>query len=104
MVYGARRANRLIHPKGVFQPGHVPFLASVRHFCIVSRDVFFVSSLIPSRAYFVSCLIPSEIADFADGKTGVLVTAGAALSFWIRAACRARVRAREADTRTRANG
>ena len=60
----------LIHPKGVFQPGHVPFLASVRHFCHVSRDVFFVSSLIPSRAYFVSCLIPSEIADFADGKNG----------------------------------
>ena len=60
----------LIHPKGVFQPGHVPFLASVRHFCRVSHDVFFVSSLIPSRAYFVSCLIPSEIADFADGKNG----------------------------------
>ena len=42
-----------------FTWGNAAFLASVRHFCRVSRDVF-----------FVSCLIPSEIADFADGKNG----------------------------------
>ena len=53
-----------------FTWGNAAFLASVRHFCRVSRDVFFVSCLIPYRAYFVSCLIPSEIADFADGKNG----------------------------------
>lgn len=51
-----------------FTWGNAAFLASVRHFCRVSRDVFFVSCLIPYRAYFVSCLIPSEIADFAGGK------------------------------------
>lgn len=66
----------LIHPKGVFQPGHVPFLASVRHFCRVLRGVVFVNGLIQNS---VNGLI-QILRILRAVKIGVLVTAAGASS------------------------
>ena len=95
----------LIHPKGVFQPGHVPFLASVRHFCRVLRGVVFVNGLIQNS---VNGLIQNSVNGLIQilrilraVKIGVLVTAAGATSpsGFMAAYC-----ARGADTRSLANG